>query len=317
MRPAILAAVALLGTGLLACLGPYPGIGDKLDGTVPVSGTSYIAVDAGAARILILAPSDAGTSAPFTRIDEQQPRAVETYQGTWSGQGTRIDFAANTIFVLPNEASKPVSGRTGATRQQLSPPTVSTATVVAASADLLVLAGAPGVAGSYEALLGRTAQITGTDDTATACAFHMANLAVESSEARIPGFNSAGMTQYLNRVEPFAGILSGSVTVGLVGLFNPVSTITFTDYADFEGVVLNGVQISSTNSSGDGALSGVLGFRIARQGLPPLEGAVDYRAVALSGGNESGNYLVTLDGGTEVPVPTGRRVPSLEQCLGL
>jgi hypothetical protein len=145
----------------------------------------------------------------------------------------------------------------------------------------------------------------------------MANLVVESSEARIPGFNSAGMTEYLNRVEPFQGILSGTVSVGLVGLFSPVVTTTYSNYADFEGVVLDGVQVSSTNASGDGALSGVLGFRIQRKGLPDLEGQVDYRAVTLTGGNESGDYLVRLDGGTEFAVPTGRRVPELEECLGL
>ena len=56
----------------------------------------------------------------------------------------------------------------------------------------------------------------------------------------------------------------------------------------------------------------MLAFHIERQGMAPLEGSVDYRAVTLRGGNESGNYLVTLDGGTETPVPTGHRIPSLE-----
>ena len=140
---------------------------------------------------------------------------------------------------------------------------------------------------------------------------------MESSEARIPGFNSPGLTQYLNREEPFLGILSGTVTIGLVNLFSPVSTITFASYADFEGVVLDGEQISSTDTGGNGGMSGVLRFSIARQGLPPLEGSVDYRAVKLTGGNESGDYLVTLDGGTETPVPTGHRIPSLDECLGL
>ena len=69
------------------------------------------------------------------------------------------------------------------------------------------------------------------------------------------------------------------MTIGLVNLFSPVSTITFANYADFEGVVLDGAQISSTDTGGNGAMSGVLGFRIERPGLPPLEGSVDYREV--------------------------------------
>ena len=320
MRRAMLGSAALLGVGVLACLGPYPNVGERLDGVALVNGTSYIALDAGAARILILAPFDGGQVAPFTRIDEAQPRAVETIQGTYTGDpnnALNVTFSSTTLFTLPNEASKPVSDRDGARRHELSPPTESKLHIDTTTEEVLDLSGSRDIAGHYLAFLGRTAVITGTDATATACAFHLANLAVESSEARIPGFNSAGMTQYLNRVEPFDGILSGIVSVGLVGILSPVVTTSYSNFADFEGVVLDGVQVSSTNASGDGALSGVLGFRIQRKGLPDLEGQVDYRAVSLSGGNESGNYLVRLDGGSEFAVPTGRRVPPLEQCLGL
>jgi len=320
MRRALPVAAALLGVVFLACLGPYPNVGERLDEVDVVKGTSFIALDAGAPRILILAPFDGGNIAPFTRIDEQQPRAVQTLQGTYSGDATnllKLTFSSTTLFSLPNEASKPVSGRAGASRRQLSPPMQSVAHIEGSTEEVLDLSGSGDVAGHYLTLLGRTAVITGTDATATTCAFHMFNLAVESSEARIPGFNSAGMTQYLNRVEPFQGILSGSVSVGLVGLFSPVVTLTYSDYADFQGVTLNGVQVSSTNASGDGVLSGVVSFRIDRKELPPLEGTVDYGEVTLSGGNESGDYVVTLDGGSRVRVPTGHRVPPLEQCLGL
>jgi hypothetical protein len=320
MRGGLLAAATLAGVGLLACLGPYPNVAEKLDGVEGVKGTSYISLDAGAARILILAPFDGGRTAPFTRIDEQQPRAVETLQGTYSGNSTNsldVTFSSTTQFVLPNEASKAVSDRTGAKRYELSPPMQSGVHIDTSTADVLDLSGSQTISGHFLRLLGRTALITGSDANATACAFHLANLAVESSEARIPGFNSPGLTQYLNREEPFDGILSGTVTIGLVGLFSPVTTNTFRNYADFEGVVLDGVQVSSTDTSGNGSLSGILGFSISRDGLPPLAGSVDYHAVTLTGGNESGNYLVTLDGGTTYPVPTGHRIPSLEQCLGL
>lgn len=314
MRRALQVVAALGAVGLGACLGPYPNIGERLDVTSRVSGTSYITLDAGNARVLVLAPLDGGSSAAFTRIDEFQPRAVETLQGSWSDPGADVVFSTSTIFTLPDELTKPISSRRGATRKTLSPPSVSAATIVTVNSDTLELSGPPEVAGTYHPLVTRTAHISGTDATSPACAFHVANLAVESSEARVPGFNSPGLTQYLNRVEPFQGILSGTMTVNLVGLFSPVSTITFIDYADYEGVVLNGEQISTTDTSGNGALSGVLRFHIERQGMAPLEGSVDYRAVTLRGGNESGDYLVTLDGGTETHVPTGHRIPSLEEC---
>lgn len=312
-----LQAIAVLSLGLGACLGPYPNIGEKLDVTSRVTGTSYITLDAGNARVLVLAPLDGGSSAAFTRVDEFQPRAVETLQGTWADPGSDITFSTSTVFTLPDELTKPINSRRGATRKEFSPPRVTPATLVTVNGDTLELAGPAEFAGTYHPLVARTAHISGTDETSPACAFHVANLTVESSEARVPGFNSPGLTQYLNRVEPFQGILSGTMSIGLVGLFSPVSTITFENYADYEGVILNGQQISSTDTSGNGALSGVVTFHIERQGMAPIEGSVDYRAVTLRGGNESGNYLVTLDGGTETPVPTGHRIPSLEECLGL
>ncbi|MGZ3480271.1 MAG: hypothetical protein ACXU81_07965, partial [Myxococcaceae bacterium] len=60
MRRALQAVAALGAVGLLACLGPYPNIGEKLDVTSRVSGTSYITLDAGNARVLVLAPLDGG-----------------------------------------------------------------------------------------------------------------------------------------------------------------------------------------------------------------------------------------------------------------
>ena len=125
MRRALLGSATLAGVGLLACLGPYPNVAEKLDGVDLVKGTSYISLDGGAPRILILAPFDGGRTAPFTRIDEQQPRAVQTLQGTYSGESTSaldVTFSSTTLFSLPNEASKPVSSRSGASRHQLSPP---------------------------------------------------------------------------------------------------------------------------------------------------------------------------------------------------
>ena len=315
MNKATVLAMTTLVLGAAACLGPYPGIGEKLDVGSQVNGVSYIAVDGGAPRILIL-DLDGGSSVPFTRIDEHQPRALETLQGTWSGDLAAPRFATDLLFSLPDEHTTPVVGRTGATRAQLSPPVIDQATLTSTDGGSLDVTGSPRFSGHYDRFIEATARITGTEANITTCAFYVANLAVESSEARIPGFNSPGLTQYLNRDTPFGGILSGTVTVRLSGIFNPVATFTYAEYADFEGVVLDGQQVSSTNSSGDGALSGVVRFRIAREGLPDIDGTLDYGQITLSNGNESGNYLVTLDGGATVPVASGFRNPSLNLCLG-
>ena len=57
---------------------------------------------------------------------------------------------------------------------------------------MLDFSGSADIAGHYLTLLGRTALVIGTDATATACAFHLANLAVESSEARSPASTAPG-----------------------------------------------------------------------------------------------------------------------------
>src|SRR5262249_56027825 len=124
--------------------------------------------EGGAARSRIRAPLDGGP-APFTRIDEHQPRAVETLQGSWAGTGGGSDavtFASTMLFPLPDEASLPVSSRRGATRREFSPPAESDATVDVFDGETLVLSGSSDVAGHYGKLLGRTTHISGTDATA-------------------------------------------------------------------------------------------------------------------------------------------------------
>src|SRR5262249_62107929 len=93
----------------IACLGPYPDIGEKLDVVTPVVGTSYVSVDGGTTRILVLAPLDGGADPPFTRIDERQPRAVETLQGTWRNNGGAPEFSSSVVFRLPDESALPVN----------------------------------------------------------------------------------------------------------------------------------------------------------------------------------------------------------------
>src|SRR4029450_9051875 len=64
MRRPVLGAAVLLGVSLLECLGPYQNVGEKLDVVNLVNGTSSIALDAGAARILILAEFDCAPAPP-------------------------------------------------------------------------------------------------------------------------------------------------------------------------------------------------------------------------------------------------------------
>src|SRR5262249_15756739 len=71
MRTALPAWVGALAVATAACIGPYPGVGEKLDVVSQVVGTTYVALDGGTTRLLIVGALDGGSSAPFTRIDEQ------------------------------------------------------------------------------------------------------------------------------------------------------------------------------------------------------------------------------------------------------
>jgi hypothetical protein len=327
----------VLALALGAC-GRYADLAQKLDVTAQIAGDTWIAAgpDRAQIRILLVGTPDPHGSAPFafTVIDNVSKDAtvasrVTTLQGTWTETGSA---GATTLHVahtysLPEEIGTNIFARQGTNRDDTA---YTRGILVARSSGHLVVSGDDALAGTYVGLveaLGALGTATARDAT---CAFWVANLGIQSSEARIIGFNSAGMFQY-HQAETYVGTIAGSVNVSLSGTFNTTTRIEYAGFEDQGGVTLDGLQQTDADSNGSGHLSGVLRFTFAPLGLDPssaasITGTIDYGgagnpadAVQISGGNTSGGvYVTSIHGGATARVSSvALPSPTVADCLAL
>ncbi len=326
---------ALAAVALCAC-GPYAEVAQKLDVTARVAGDTWIATAPGdRTEVRVLLVGKAGTDGwtPFAFTALQMPisrgAAALTLQGRWTEAGTA---GATTLLVehqytLPEESSVSILSRRGAWREEVKRTLRLTVT---REAGRLLVAGDPGLEGTYVALgeaLGHLGTATARD---AACAFQIANLGIRSSEIRIIGFGGPGMTQYQG-AETFVGTVAGSLRVSMSGFTHNTTRIEYSAFEDLGGVRVQGPQVTDANSGGDGHMSGVLTFALAPRApdgaaAPPITGAIDYGgggdpadAVRISNGNAVGGvYLTSIDGGGSARVsPETAPSPSVSECLAL
>ncbi len=322
-RRAALPLTLLLAAG---CLGPYPDLGEPLDQGIGVSGAAYVAgVPGGALRLLGLGGAPTSTAAiPFslTIVDTTHlVQPVRTLQGSWAAApgGAAAEAHATVEFLMPDESSESVATRAGATRSVID--LRQTVTVQLAPDGRLTLSGGDGsFGGVYLPLaqaLGHLGRSGSPEDAS--CAYQVANLTVISSQARIPGFGGMGMLEYTSTAA-FAGTSSGGLTVKLESPFAPRTDITFTGFADFDGMVADGLQVTDVNLSGDGRMSGVLTFHLTPAPGPPMAVSLDYGNVSLANGVPTGGtYGVSVDAQPAVQLSATAmpRVPATATCLGL
>jgi hypothetical protein len=200
------------------------------------------------------------------------------------------------------------------------------ALVASRSGAQLTLTGDAPLAGSYLALEVALARVGVSTARDAACAFHVANLAVVSSEVRILGFGGPGMTQY-STPATFVGVVSGSVRVEEHGLFTSTTNITYSGFSDFPGVVIDGTQNTVADASGNGHMWGDVQLALAPAApAPAVTGTIGYgvqagggNSIVISGGVAGGgHYEVTLGGGGAALVdPVAPPAPSLGDCLSL
>lgn len=325
MRPVKPHALAALLLAAPACMTPYPDLAARLDVGRAVHGVPYVMVAGSEVRLLVLGdPPDAASPAPFALTRVTGGWSVVTLQGTWTEDRSlgKLTLRGAVEFVLPDERAVPVVQRDGASRRQLDQQQVLD---VGPSGDQLVLSGGDGTAAGTWTLLEAALARLGGDATAPACAFQVANLTVRSAQARVPGFGSPAMVEYLDGAS-FLGTFAGTLHVSLRSLSTPWTTIAFSGYVDFSGVTLDGAQVSQTSTSGDGTMSGVIGFLFqpgaasASDPLPPpIQGTIDYGGVLLGNGAPlGGGYAVAVQGGATGEVPAiGPPAPTIAACLGL
>ncbi len=313
------------------CIGPYPEVGQQLDLGITVEGaTTWVATSGDEAKVLLFgAPNGLDpTTCGLVRITGGI--AVETHLGSCTGNAElrRFAFAADVRYGLEDERAKSLLSRAGATRQEVS--FVDEVAYAAAGGRLQLVGGAGLLAGEYVELTGALGALDPATEAGAACAFQVANLAVLSSQVRVLGFNSGGMTQYLTEAA-FGGLLEGQLGVRVTNLLAPLATLSYQGFSDLTGVVLSGDQLTKTNLSGNGFMSGTVGFRLARRGptgsaaLPDAVGELTYGqpdgtgdSVRITNGTAtSGAYLVTLTGGGTARIPVDAAwAPALPSCLG-
>ncbi len=329
------AVAALLATALGGC-GPYAQVAQKLDVTARVAGDTWIATapgDRSEVRLLLVGSPDAQGSAPFAFSALQMPvargAAALTLQGQWGEvAGGSVTLWVQHVYTLPDETSASLLSRRGAYRDDVNQTVRLT---VARTGDRLVVSGDDRLAGTYVPLGAALAGLGAATERDATCAFHVANLGIRSSEIRIVGFGGPGMTQYRGP-ENFVGTVAGTLRVSMAGgLSHPVTTITYSAFEDWGGLLVDGPQVTDVDSGGDGHMSGVLAFSIvprAQDGSPgtAITGTIDYGgagnpadAVQISNGTAVGGvYVTSLAGsGASRVSPQTAPSPSVSECLGL
>jgi hypothetical protein len=324
------AATLLLVTALGGC-GPYAELAQKLDvGATIAGGETWISASGTEARVLLLgAPDPSGGPVPFAFTSMSLPIAAGTatwsVQGVWTGTAADASIALRErlLYRLDDERGTPLLQRHGATRTEVDrrlPFGQSRA------GGRLVLTGDASIAGTYVLLPAALARLGSSSAADAACAFHVANLAVMSSEVRIVGFGSAGMTQYKTSAS-FRGTVGGRVDVSVSGTFSATTDITYVQFSDFAGVRIDGTQTTHVDASGDGSMSGAVALSL--QPGPPaqeLDGTISYGssadpgdAIQISNGSPTGgDFVVSLAGGGTAKVsPVGAPSPAVSDCLGL
>jgi hypothetical protein len=322
-RVAVPLAAALASLGIAACLGPYAQVGQKLDvAETFASGETWISYVGTEIHLLVLGRDRGGAPIGFalSSFDVSETAGVSgrMLRGTWSEASGTLRLAERLEYTMPDERDKGLLNRAGSQRNDVDRSLVLSA---ARTPTTLALGGDAAWAATYALLPAALANLgTATADDA-ACAFHLANLAVMTSQVRIIGFGGPGMLQYHNP-QDFVGTLSGFVHVK-TGVPSPTD-ITFDGYSDFSGVELDGLQHTNAGLSGDGDMAGTVDFTFRPDGAPPIHGTILYGdggpdSLQIKNGIAvSGHYLVTFDDGVSAKVsPVGPPTPNIAKCLGL
>jgi hypothetical protein len=125
---------------------------------------------------------------------------------------------------------------------------------------------------------------------------HMYEFTIITSQTKIEGFGGMGMIQYLGRTVSFNGIRTGTFELTSEGTLSNTSDFNYKSYSDYQGLTMQGLQRSSTGTSGDGNMSGTVTFTL--QGSSQTwTGSVNYDTIVIEDTLPvSGNYIIKFDG---------------------
>ncbi len=224
---------------------------------------------------------------------------------------TRLEFGSYTlgangeglavhelVYTFPHEPDISVYSRDGAVRTDLDAPVDQRLSIEPDGAQLIVT-----IDGEPRRMTALGAVVEALDITTQAGAedvFRLYNLPLFTSQTRLLGFGSTGMTQYVGTTAEFGGAVRNRFTVNVEALLDPNTLISYYQLEDLTGIVIDGPQTTDVDTGGAGMMRGVLNFVMRGAGGATdviVRGSVDYAALEIYDGMAAGgSYTLSLDG---------------------
>lgn len=314
MKTALLPALLLLAFAAWACNlpGGYAELGKPLDTIVsigPKGHSTWMRGDEAGSEVLLLGKLDNEGVGQIVLVRIERNTEATLTAGTYTRtDGNHLEVLYENMYRYPFEPNTNPLNKSGTTLIEID---VAVDYSVEYISDTLVLSEESEVKEFTDlaSLLSRLDPASEDDWIYYARFF---NFCIITSQARVPGFGSGRMLQYLGKKVAFKGMISGEFTIAPTGVLKPLTHIEYKDFSDFSGVALNGVQSNIASTSGKGHMFNTVDFSFPTDPEDPtatVNGSVDYgtrsgdRAVQLENGSAAGgSYRVSIEGAPAIDI---------------
>ncbi len=212
-----------------------------------------------------------------------------------SGNGAAVRVLE---YVFDYQPDRSILQRDGSIREDLPTPVAETLSIVPDGTQLIVT-----LAGEARRMTSIGELVEAIDVTTQQGAeqvFRLFNLPLFTSQARLLGFGSGSMTQYVDTTAVFGGAIRNRFTVTVESWLSPNTVIMYHQLEDLSGIVIDGPQHSNVDTSGNGRMDGALSFLMRGTGGASdvvLRGHLDYKDLELENGVAAGGtYSLVIDG---------------------
>ncbi|MFO0693883.1 MAG: hypothetical protein U0230_10040 [Polyangiales bacterium] len=234
--------------------------------------------------------------------DSSTQFAVGKYVLDANGEGS---FVYDAEFRFDYQPERKILDRDGSIRTDHSPPLTENLALQADGSTLLVTLG--GETHRYESLYTVIHRLDPDTMEGASDILRVFLMPQFTSQARLLGFGSAGMTQYAGSPGTFKGLVQNQFTVLVEDTLRPNTFITFTNFEDLTGVVEDGEQDTYVNLLGDGHMRNELHFLFyGSRSITDIaySGTVEYGDLEIKNGVAGGGfYTMNLDGHGSYQLP--------------
>lgn len=240
-----------------------------------------------------LPPGERGCFAHgFVARDSSTQYQSGTYTLDASGNG---DFSFEQSYVFNYQPAIPILSREGSTETTHAPAVVEAIQIMSTPSGLDVMRN--GVTSHLTNLYTLIDSIDASTQQGGEDLFRVLNLPLFTSQARLIGFGGGSMTRYIAARVFFKGALAvmaparNEFSVKVQSLLTPNTDIQFFTFEDFSGIVVDGLQETDVNISGNGSMHGILtwSMRIGPNASDVgYTGTLDYGNMQIGDGHASG-----------------------------